>query len=175
MTLPQGDRPMQGFPQLIAAMTQCVGAMAEALCIALEFSEKRKALREKTAAALKEHFQRIYPESKYHSTGIDPHLAIALHRDARGHYGRNLDHPRLVDLVLLHLGEAIDQAEERRVSAGNLLVPSPVYLAVEALTIPKRLIAELMLYSPPEPCWLAGLMFGQEIHLSATDTKTLMV
>ena len=138
MTDTSDSRRLEGFPQLIVTMTRAVEAMAEGFAIALSHA-KRDTDSQKVATALKKHFQKIYPEPKYHSTGIDPHLTEDLHRTSRGHVGgKRIQNPRLVDLVLLHLREAMTQAAERHVTDDYILVPSPVFLAIEALTVPQE-------------------------------------
>ena len=121
MTDTSDSRRLEGFPQLIVTMTRAVEAMAEGFAIALSHA-KRDTDSQKVATALKKHFQKIYPEPKYHSTGIDPHLTEDLHRTSRGHVGgKRIQNPRLVDLVLLHLREAMTQAAERHVDRKSVV------------------------------------------------------
>ena len=74
-----------------------------------------------------------------HSTGIDGHIVDGLFSNKRGHTTRpDKTYPRLIQLILLHLQEATTQASEKRINAGYLLLPSPLHIAVEALTVPSE-------------------------------------
>jgi len=121
------------FPRLMELFGRTVGVVSEAIATALEAGlEKRPDdLRDK----LRGIFERVFPEPSYHPTGKDPHLVRGLYKRSRGHTTERS--PRLVDLVIFHLQEAFDQASERGVARGYILAPSPLLIAIEALTIPE--------------------------------------
>jgi len=127
-----------GFPKLIEAQSKATNVISQAMAIILE-GKRSNIAQAALLEELRQHFEKSYPESAHHGTGIDPHLVAGLHqRSNRGHAGRTIEHPRLIDLVLFHVNEALEQTSERRVAKGYLLLPSPLYIAVDALTIPEE-------------------------------------
>jgi len=127
-----------GFPKLIEAQSRAVDAVSRAMAIVLD--AKRRGIKQSNFVEdLRSHFEEIYPETDFHPTGLDSHLVAGLHqRSSRGHTGRTIERPRLIDLVFLHMKEALDQASERGLAKGYVLLPSPLYIAIEALTIPEE-------------------------------------
>src|SRR4051812_40561462 len=107
----------------MASLNRAVDAIAGAMAIWLDAHEAEHS-ETNTIAALRQHFESVYPEAEYHPTGIDPHLVAGLHQRGRGHAGRTIGHPRLIDLILLHMAEAEEQASERRLAKGYALIPS---------------------------------------------------
>lgn len=124
------------FKRLLRAATTAVHAISEAMAIVLE---SRAAGTDENAICvrLREHFVRAYPKS-YTSTGKDPHIVDGIHRwSKRGHHTRlEGEQPRLVQLVLMHLNEA--ERQGGRLAEGHVLLPSPLHIAVEALTVPEE-------------------------------------
>ncbi|MBK9134368.1 MAG: AAA family ATPase [Betaproteobacteria bacterium] len=119
-------------------MEAAVGAISEAMAIYVE--EKARAhTDERIFSRMREHFESVYPRAKFHSTGMDGHVVQGLFRRQRGHVSRpEGELPRLVQLIDLHISEAFAQADERRLAEGYVLLPSPLHIAVEALTIPEE-------------------------------------
>lgn len=126
-----------GFPRLIEAQSKVMDAVSRAMAIVLE-AKHRSSEQSVLVETLRSHFENIYPEPEYHSTGLDSHLVLGLHQRSRGHTGRTSEQPRLIDLVLFHMKEALEQTLESRLAKGYVLLPSPLYIAIEALTIPKE-------------------------------------
>ncbi len=121
-----------GFPKLIGDLTKAVSSISESMAIWLENYETETP--QVVAHKLSEHFRATYERGAYQNTGIDSHISDGLYKEKRGHDTRESENPRLVDLVLLHVNEAAHQA--KRVAKGYLLLPSPLLIAIEALTIP---------------------------------------
>lgn len=130
--------PDTDFKRLMAAMATAVDAISEAMAIFLE-EHLAKTESQRVAARLKTHFEKAYPRKHYGSTGIDWHIVEGLYKNQRGHTARRQgENPRLVQLVIFHMEEALKQTDERRIAAGHILFPSPLYIAVEALTVPQE-------------------------------------
>jgi hypothetical protein len=134
MATEKASKP-DSFPQLMALFETTVRAVSQAVAIILE---NRDAFSRDGSGTdmLRAFFKEVFPERMYHSTGLDPHLVRGLHKHSRGHADDASLHPRLIDLVLFHTGEAFGQTEERRLARGHVLVPSPMMIAIEALTVP---------------------------------------
>jgi KaiC/GvpD/RAD55 family RecA-like ATPase len=124
------------FKQLLRAAAKAVHAISEAIALVLEL-RSQEVDEGAICVQLREHFVGAYPKS-YTSTGQDPHIVDGLHQlSKRGHYARiEGEQPRIVQLVLMHLNEAERQAG--RLAKGHVLLPSPLYIAVEALTLPEE-------------------------------------
>ena len=128
------------FHRLMLAMETAVSGVSEAMAICIEGRIEGRSQAD-TASLLWNHFELLYPPAASHSTGIDWHITDGLNRRVpeRGHVPRPArELPRLVQLVLLHMNEAFVQTDKRHLAEGYLLLPSPLYIAVEALTVPQE-------------------------------------
>lgn len=128
--------PQTDFSRLMDAMTKAVEAISEAMAIYINLKLKGQHDDEITPL-LRRHFESVYPKKQFRGTGIDWHIVDGLHRVQRGHTARpEGELPRLVQLILLHVNEAFIQSG--RLAKGHVLFPSPLFIAVEALTVPQE-------------------------------------
>lgn len=126
------------FQRLIQTFDTAVTTISSAMSILIEgrlLGQPEYA----TLKATRDFLEGVYPATRFHSTGKDSHIVDGLHRKQRGHNKRSEgEHPRLLQLILLHVNAAFAQAEERKLAHGHLLIPSPLHIAVEALTVPSE-------------------------------------
>jgi KaiC/GvpD/RAD55 family RecA-like ATPase len=129
---------MTDFQRLMFSMETTVANIAEGMAIFVESAERHDS-DDECNFKLWEHFKEAYPESKSHSTGLDGHLVRGIHKTQRGHVARPPGElPRLVQLIRLHMSEASSQAAERGLAKDHLLLPSPLFIAIEAMTVPEE-------------------------------------
>ena len=117
------------FQRLIQTFDTTVSAISAAMSILIE-GRLLDRPEEDSLNAMRKFLELTYSATRSHSTGIDPHIVDGLYRKQRGHNRRSEgEHPRLVQLILLHVNEAFAQAEERKLAHGHLLIPSHCTLA----------------------------------------------
>jgi hypothetical protein len=131
----------QGLPGLIKTAEVVLDAVSEAIALVFRMPVHRRMSFEATRELSRLLFTRLNVQ-RMRSTGLNEHIARGLfgygqERLANRLKRRPADYtrPRLADLVLMHCQAAADQTDES--NKAFVLIPSPIYVAIDALTIPE--------------------------------------
>lgn len=132
----------RGLPGLIATAELVLETISEAIALVLEMMPDKRASSEGVRKLSSFLFKRLDVQ-RLRSTGLNEHLARGLFAYGQKNVAMRLSQrpadyprPRLTDLVFLHCREAADQTEDGKVGE-FVLIPSPVHVAIEALTVPE--------------------------------------
>lgn len=131
----------RGLPGLIETAEVVLDAVSDGMALVLRTPPQRRASFETVRRLSRLLFQKLDVQ-RMRSTGANEHLVRGLFGYGQEQPSQRLQErpteyarPRLADLILMHCQEASNQADDS--SPQFILIPSPVYVAIEALTIPE--------------------------------------
>lgn len=135
----------KGFSRLISSATQLMETISRGMALYYQKTLGRDG-NDNLERTLSQLFYEDLGIEELRRTGLDQHIASGLYARGKPVIAKRLserpmdyDAPRLIDLLMMHFREAENQSREREIESGDyLLVPSPLAVTMDALTIPSE-------------------------------------